>query len=249
MSIYIIYHDNASSVKANELCTLWQKENVAVYPILVSKNSILFENQIFDELKKRKDEWQHKDYVGITSYSMMDKLKNFSKQEIQLKWGKILGHLKSEDIDVASIYNVNFKKKEHPISLIESTVFQHGLNFIKAWENILFAMNYNKADIYDKDVKGFLCNWWVAKPTRMQEYIDFFDKVNSHVNKSKLAKQLVMENSFYESGHLSKTDLIEQFNIPHYPLYPFILERLPCFFFHHKKVKLLNLISVNLNLH
>lgn len=237
--IYIIYHDLESKEIATKIKHDWELiEGLDVVIILNSNKSQYLENEIYNTLYQCKNDWIHYNYVGIVSYSILLKLESFSKQKINFNWRSIINELEKNALDVIGLYGVQYVKNNYPISMVEGACFQHGLNFSRSWYILLKDMGFEDDQIYNSNILPFLCNWWISKPKFMLDYINFYKSCINVIETNQTLQQLLQSNSFYNSGNLSPSDLNTIFKKPFYTLFPFIFERLPCYYFYHNSVKI-----------
>jgi hypothetical protein len=129
----------------------------------------------------------------------------------------------SNDADVISFINTNQ-------SLVEQAKYHTPL-FLKAWTILLQKMGYETTVSLSKEIPLFVCNCWIAKPQWMERYIDFAMHAMSLIMTDPLLKDLCYNDSKYNAGNLCTDKLILISGKPFYTFHPFLLERLPCFFF------------------
>lgn len=237
VKLYIVCHDFKSEDVALQLKKDWNENNGLDISIIKPHNTQYLESDIYIILDDCKHEWVNFDYIGIVSYSILLKLESFMKQKVNFNWQQILKEIEKHKFDIIGLFGLQYVKNNYPISMLEGACFQHGLNFHRSWYILLNNIGYNDDQIYDKNVLPFLCNWWISKPNLMLDYIQFYKTCRDKIEKNSLLKDLIESNSFYTSGNLSANDIQYIFKKPFYTLTPFIFERLPCFYFHHKFVK------------
>ncbi len=140
-------------------------------------------------------------------------------------------------------------KKYHDHDLISfNNFFNHKLlvaaehhhpSFINIWEKLLLLMNYNINDILSLKIPVFYNNYFMAKPEWIIKYIDFYKKVIDIMENNNDIKYLLNQNSAYPGKLLEYPEiLIKICSRPYYTFHPFIIERLPCFFFWVHKAKI-----------
>lgn len=211
MKIYVIsYNDKTNNIASN----IYQDKSWA--KVIQIKTTKYFENTMYDSwLINNKHDWLEENYVGTISWQANEKINiNLIKKRYEQK------------SDIFTFYN--FKQ-----NLIEQACKEHGEIFKHLWIKLLGKMGFSSELALDPNINLFLCNYWCSKPYIMIEYIKFF----------KRAKDILEKNDEYYcdskyKGYLSKKDLIEIFGVNYYPIYIFILERLPCFFFYYKKYQI-----------
>ena len=208
--IYVMYHDEESYNTAK----MFQKYEWARFQKL--GNSIFFENAFFPILKTKQGEWESKQYVGLVSYNIVKKqnLKRFPLRTIIDSAG---------DADVITFFG--YARQD----LLSQATFMHP-KFLDIWLNLLLKLGYKMEDILSNRIPMFPCNCWMAKPDWMKRYVDFAVQAMELLEKDEGLRTLCYNDSGYRSN-LSKGKLIEISGKPYYTYHPFIMERLPCFFF------------------
>lgn len=203
------------------------------------------ENKLFETLGQIQHEWASADYVCVLTYSAADKIAEFSKGKHRLDWNLLVGAARMESPpEVISLCAmVNFKSKTHRVSVLEAAVFMHGLNFYLAWHGLLRAMGFSDDEINDRSiVKGMCCNWWMAKPVHLREYIKFLRGAARKLATSPELTRLMFADAHYYSGKMTPEQRRAAFDgVEHYPVMPFVFERLPSFFFHKRGIPVTSL--------
>lgn len=272
MHLYVICHNDQTRKKAQSLCDTWMLEfdkamkkscsdsnggtstpllKFIADPILVPSSPYM-ESGVFPILQdeNKKKEWINDDYVGIVSYTILDKLKSFkqSKDDQIINWESLLRKSIESNLDFLSLFCVEFRRSVTKISFIEAAVFQHGFNFYKAWQLLLEAMGFSRDMIDNTCIEnGFFCNWWMAKPDMMDKYASFANKAIQIVNDTQVIKDAFDKDAHYYLGNTSEEDRIRLFGKPFYTLRPFVFERLPTFFFYniHARIGSINRFSIS----
>lgn len=212
--IYILYYDDESEKKAYEQ---FGQYNWAKPIKLIDQNQYLENNIYFNYLEKRKDEWINKDYVGTLSYKAPEK--NITPLFISKMIEKAEKLNKRPDVVTFLSYPnqnlINETMKYHPnFDFLWSEVFSH-----------LNIMNYN-----DPKIVPFYCNYWMAKPQLMLEYIPFIKKVKYVLDNYQPIQEKLWENSYYP-GNMKRESKLKVFGNDYYTYHPFICERTPCLYF------------------
>jgi len=241
MKIFVICHDDASETTAYSLIEQWRKdEDKVAEPIkfCVIRNrikTVLFENVVYDILDARQQTWQNEDYVGLITYSANIKWRY--KDMTQLAWSDLRKNLTQSGTDVLGLYPLDFIHKNAKISYIKAAVMCHGMNFLLTWRALLTRLGYTNEQCESKDVQGFFCNWWIGRPECFQRYIKFYKKVVQLIDGDDEVKQLIRSDAHYLGRQtMSRREIAEIFHgHEFFMLHPFILERLPFFFFHFEK--------------
>lgn len=260
MKIYVMYHDEESKNKAKHLCNFWSDEvlhqynviknnenfdknkdknpipeSVTFQPILVPKSPFL-ESGTYLTLLECIQDWENEDYVGLVTYSIIEKLSQFLKKEMRLQWYHILIECYKKNLDAVGLFGLIFSRSNKKISLLEGSVFQHGFNFYNAWRGILQSLGYDQEKIDEYDELGFFCNWWFAKPLLFREYVIFILKAIRHVNEDPYLSEIFSRDAHYGTGTITEAKRLELFKKPYYTIHPFVFERLLSFFLRQKEI-------------
>lgn len=249
MRLFVICHDDKSYKKAQDLCLLWEnrifRENPAFVfnaePIFL-KPSPYMESSVYPLLDTQdyKDKWKNEDYVGIVTYSILDKLGTFKKQKVDIDWVNIITQAKEKEVDAIGILCLDFKKGEEraPLTLIEGAMFHHGLNFYRAWRDLLLKMDYTMEQIDDNPNRsGFFCNWWVSRPAILTEYVGFIKKAMKTIEESPELTAAFYKNAHYGKGNTTEEQKRALFGENYYTMHPFIFERILSLYLFYKPYK------------
>lgn len=234
MLIYCICHDANTHKKAIEICKKYSNKdkNIIFLPLHVSQKSPYFENIVFFDIQKRKNEWEKEDFVGIISYSFENKIHSvYHKFHSFIDWEKIRNDIIQQNLDCIGILRIMFEKNKQPYSLLNAATSNHGYNFYRAWKKLLQKLHYTKQDILDPHIPFYVSNWWIMKPYCMDKYIDFMEDAVNIVENDENIKTIFDENSYYKSC-MNIEQTREIFGKNYFTLHPFIFERLSNFFFY-----------------
>lgn len=218
--IYVLGYD-PFTVREAKIC-FHNKSWANIISIDTTKylENIMYDNWLLDH---KKDWIEHK-YVGTFSWRTCTKI------EIP---NLIPDLIESIDADVVAFSFAYY-------GLLENAIKSHGEVFKRTWYNILTRLNFTDQQIFDPTIKPFYCNFWMAKPNVMLEYIDFFARLKNIIeNTQEIQEDLLSESNY--TNYVTKNRLNKIYGRPYYPILPFILERIPCIFFHQKhKILLYN---------
>jgi hypothetical protein len=209
-TVYILYHDERSKDIANFFSRFpW------AHFVKMGKSKY-FESAFWPILYSRQHEWANQDYVGFISYSLVIKqsLTEFPLDNI-IKQAK--------GADVISFYKLS------STGLIINALRGHR-NFSEVWIALLTKMGFQHDDIMSFEMPFFPCNCWIAKPVWMRRFLLFAFKAMEILETDSKIRKLAYKNSAY-TGKLSQSQLMAITGKPYYTFHPFIMERLPCFFF------------------
>lgn len=207
---YVLYHDQQSK----RVASIFRKYKWAKFHKLGKDK--YFESAFWPSLQKRQIEWSDKKYVGLISYSIVTK-----QNMLYFPMEKIVRD--ANGADVVAFY----KTSDH--SLVAQAV-RHHKQFVKVWTTLLGKMGYSNDVSLSRKIPFFPCNCWMAKPGWMRKFLKFAEQVRFLMENDEEIRKLVHLNCDYK-GKISKNDLIKISGKPYYTCHPFIMERLPCFFF------------------
>lgn len=250
MFVYISCHDDASEREARHMARhVWRIDDDPLSSVVFVRlpASPFLESAIYDILYERRGEWERADYVCLLTYSIARKLEAFggpgragaaaaAAPAPGERWRRLRQSLAQTTPDVAGLCRIDFLKKSVggvgvPVSVLEGAVFQHGLNFYRAWHALLRAMGLDEDAIVDPTVPGFFCNWWVARPWAMKSYIAFYRRAAALVRADRGLAALMGKDACYD-GTMTHEQLVRTFEgRTFYPVQPFVFERLPSFFY------------------
>jgi hypothetical protein len=189
------------------------------YDIIKIPTTKYLENVMYcNWLLEHKYDWTSYDYVGTLSWK--------SKDKIDIK--QIPNKLNlCNNIDVMAFFPCYE-------NLIKQGTHEHGINFKIGLTELLTKLGFTEEQIFNPNVPLFLCNYWMTKPSIMMQYIVFFHKAKNIIENDIVLKEKLYSDGRYANGYLSEEKLINIFGFTYYPLYIFLLERLPCYFFYYK---------------
>lgn len=225
---YCLYYDDKLLKTAEEYQRVFP-DNVILIKV---EPHLYYENQALDIILNRKDEWLDKQYVGVFGYKMASKcglLWDLNKLS-DLTQG-------SEGPDVLGLYPVfrpMFKQScdAHP-------------KFRQIWKWVINEqLGYPESANEDKKIQFFASNYWCARPQWMLRYIKFYKTIENLLNNSPPAiHDLLYSDARYRVGALLRDALVNISGKPYYTHHPFIMERMPSFFFHTECAKILMLTA------
>ena len=106
----------------------------------------------------------------------------------------------------------------------------HGLLFVEIWHEVLRRLGFDDRTVLASDsVSVFFCNYWLARPTLMSEYIAFLERALRLLQFDPALSSLMRADGRYAEGRLKVAKSV--FGTPFYQLHPFICERLPVVYF------------------
>jgi hypothetical protein len=216
--IYILCYDYDTVQNATKLygSYIWAK-------IIVLPATILFENYMYDKwLMEHYDEWKDYDYVGTLSWRATDKIM-------------------LPDIDKLTI----FLKNEHiydviPFFVIDEPHINADIDSRQPINNIVLNLLFNKMGfppnyINKKNFIKFYCNYWIARPKIMKEYIDFFCKCKEIIDTDNEIQKYIWKYVEYNSG-LDENEIRKIFGRSSFSSHPFVYERIPYLYMYKYKI-------------
>jgi hypothetical protein len=203
--------------------TALEKFNDKLWANVININTTIYlENIMYNSwLINHKNDWINSDYVGTLSWRSFQKIKI---PKLDDSVNSVLINKSNADVVVFAPISMN---------LLYQASRDHGKRFKSLWIYLIKSLGFSAEQAIDPTVKLFFCNYWMAKPNVMMDYIDFFSRAKFILENDQEIQDDLWSNSNY-NGYVSKEKLMEIFGRPYYPFHPFLLERLPCFFFHQK---------------
>jgi hypothetical protein len=215
--IYILGYDNETFDNAKLLFGSYKWAKIVILP-----PTILFENYMYDTwLIENYDEWKDYDYVGTLSWRVKDKifLPDIEKLALFLKKEKIY--------DVVPFYVIDDK------NMIDDIHRRQPNN------NIILKLLFDKLgfpnDYIKKNFIHFYCNYWIARPKIMKEYIDFFHKCKEIINNDDEIQKYIWKFVEYNST-LDEVNIKKIFGRSCFSSHPFVYERIPYLFMYKYKI-------------
>jgi hypothetical protein len=217
--LYILCYHEESQKKANEEYGNYEWAKVLFIETTPYLENIMYSNWLLEN----KNDWKDFDYVGTISWSASEKIG-------KINMNQIITRLEREDPDIYAFWY-------YSCNMVLHANYWHP-KFSSLWYRLLFYKKLSYFDILNSDIKAFFGNYWMCKPSWMEAYIEFFKDCKTILeNQTDLQEDLWSDTGY--KGKLSKEKLLEIYGKPYYPYHPFLLERLPCFFFWWKKAKLI----------
>lgn len=214
---YVLYHDERSE----KIARIFKKYRWATFYKLGRDK--YFESAFWPALAKKELEWFDKEYVGMISYSLPVKQHIF-----YFPMEKIIRD--ANGADVIAFYKLS------PNGMVSHALRYHK-RFAKVWTILLGKLGYSNSVSLSRDIPFFPCNCWVAKPVWMRQFLKFAKQALFLMENDEEIKRLSYLNCEYR-GKMSKANLLQISGKPYYTCHPFIMERLPCFFFWVKGAKI-----------
>ena len=102
----------------------------------------------------------------------------------------------------------------------------------KIFVAILQAMGEDTAPLDSTTMTVFYANLWVARKEIALAYSEWINKIWEMIETTPSIKTMLQQPSTYPHWNRKAGLLQHIFNLPYMPQYPFVFERLPCYFFY-----------------
>jgi hypothetical protein len=206
--IYILTYSNETLNIAKKMYghNKWAK-------FVILPPTILFENYMYDEwLPNNYDDWKDYDYVGTLSWKAETKV-------LLPDINKLANFLFNNKFDVIPFYVIDDRNLLNCIDIRQP----NNKKILK----ILFEElgGYNNNFINNNFIE-FYCNYWIATPKVMLDYIQVFKKCKNIINSNQDIQKLLWSYIEYIS-ELDDEMLLQIFGQLKYSYHPFIYERIP----------------------
>jgi hypothetical protein len=224
--IFVVCHDDASEARAKMWAPEWFRpgsDDVSPpTPVLVEYVRVTatpyFESAAFWHIAQRG--WPPQAaYIGILPYNFPDKAATQTHHLSSL----VQAH---PDTDVWGLVSFNCG------DLLSHAIRWHGEAFMQAWHRLISEVAGDAATVHACTVPlpPFFANAWVAKVAAFRDYVGFALRCMLHMHTHPAMPPLLYMDAHYR-GKLDHDALRNIFGRPHYCLHPFIMERMPCFYF------------------
>jgi len=167
------------------------------------------------------------DYVGTLAYKASDKI-NLQRLHKYLTYDI---YNENTDPDIVSFYH---QSTTRPMSFSQQAERSHP-GILRILTLVIQAMDEEPSLIFSKQIKAFYGNYWMARPSWVNEYSIWLRNAMHHMVHHSQIKSLVNQNSGYmwkNKNHRIWT----VFQRTYIPFHPFVAERLPCYFFFSRGV-------------
>ena len=217
--VYVLYFDDES-----------RREAVDVFgglpytrPHFIRTTRYLENVMYLEELPGRRDEWEGTAFVGCISYRAARK--GLTPDAL---------HHTVMTNDAGSSDVVAFMTLSVPMY---SHATKHHPRFMEIWTALLVGLGYTREVATKDNIIPFVCNYWLARPEWMARYIPFQQRARDLIEGDPALREIMDTDSTYE-GAMPVETMRAVFGKDYYPYYPFVMERLPCFFFQHHGAKI-----------
>jgi hypothetical protein len=171
------------------------------------------------------EEWSDKVFVGVLSYKISAKVEA----------GRGIGSLIESLVELYKTSEVIALLSPRNLQLRDQAQKTHGVHFIQVFHELLRRLNFTEVEIAAVDnTDPVFCNYWLAKPYLMLNFIDFVGMAISMLQQDEFLRLLVSADSKYREGSAAVARAV--WGSPYYQLHPFICERLAAAYFSSKNI-------------
>lgn len=214
--IYILYFNQNSFEEAFK-----KYGNKSWAKLMYIPTTKYLENYFY--LNVDKSDWKNYEYIGTLSW------KAHEKTFIPENFDEALEDAKKNNFDF--IYLKYNTKHTHMFdNLRERHYF-----FAPIWTGILKTLGFDAQYTLSENIREFCCNYWIATPEVIEKYAIFLEQVQVVMETNENIKKLLELNSNYEKR--PSENYLKITGKRFYMYHPFILERMPCFYIYHEKIK------------
>ncbi len=184
--------------------------------VVHNKTTIYLENLMYSSwLLEHIEQWRDCDYVGTLSWKTPRKIAVPDMQAL-------VSHLTLRNPDV-----VPFFPCHEPILLQGE---RHHPLFRQLWCELTRELGISEDQATAPAIPLFFCNYWMARPSWMLRYMEFFKKAQHVLDTCETLQAKLWTDSRFDKA-ISDEKCMEIFGKPYYPYHCFLCERLPCLFF------------------
>ena len=213
--IYVLANSDETFRKATEFYKDAPWARVIFIPTTYYLESVMY----ISILPRRKEEWEHADFVGCIAWSAHTKQPNVINAHRICDTAEQNG-----DTVVVFMYRgdplVDTAEKWHP-------------GFKELWIKCLKTFGWLDEIILNPRIPSFYCNYWACTPELMEKYCGFALKMVHRIESNDDVSQLIWKDSSYlqrgtDIAKLNESQCMHIWGVPYYPFHPFLFERLPC---------------------
>lgn len=218
--VYVLAYDDASEARALEEYGGRAWARVVRLPAdAASPGARYMEGAAFlSLLPSLRDEWRDADFVGTLSWRASDKIR------IPPNFEDILREVRGSDV-VALLPSTE--------KLLPQAVRSHP-RFLECWVPLLLRLGVRPEEAVRDDVACFFCNYWLATPRRMDEWLAWFARAVQVLDSAPEVQDALWSPSGYGS-RLSPERLAAVYGVDYLPMMPFVAERLAPFWCSHTR--------------
>lgn len=181
-------------------------------------------------LEQRAGEWCDADFVGTLSYRALDKI------DLPADLPAVCARCKEAGAETIALLPL-------PEVMLRQALLHP--RFLEVWIPLTRELGFpDLADSLDPDTRAFASNYWLATPARMAEYCAFF-RAAARVLETHAPMQGALWSDAMYRNHFGPERCRQVFGVPHIPYHPFVCERLPCFYFRVRGIKLFIVPAAN----
>jgi hypothetical protein len=222
--VFVLSHDQESAQRARDMFSRFSWAHPYVIP-----TTYYFETYFYSHILEGimdQDNVSDAAWIGSISWKA-DKKVNLDLFDQMLKDPTL-------DADVIGLWDIipeslwDFSREVHP-GVMEILV--HILESIGETKEHI-NMTRSVAPVF----KSFYASFFVARPTHMRSYIQWISKVFQFINSDRKVQNMMWRDSLYDGGDKAVARAV--YDLPHYPMHPFLGERLVQYFFNTRGYKI-----------
>mmetsp|Transcript_300 Transcript_300/g.997 ORF Transcript_300/g.997 Transcript_300/m.997 type:complete len:420 (-) Transcript_300:218-1477(-) len=241
--VYVLYYDESSHAEA--------LTGYSQYPwarFLKVGSDEIFENQAYlmpehennradrERLMDYFSEWCDAEFVGLIAYKAAEKVGHQVAQEIDkitLRATKSSGSQDAHSVEFVALYQPRWN-----VPLMMDGLCFHGLHFRHAYCDLLTSVGFSERQIEDSfAIRYAASNYWLTTPTLMLHYVQFMSMLVGKIHNDTRIQMALDHDARYGVKKASRKATAERvFHTHYYKLHPFVLERMPSFFFWSQNV-------------
>lgn len=214
--VYVLAYDDASEARAREEYDKCAWARVVRLSGALPGARYMEGAAFLSLLPSLRDEWRDADFVGTLSWRASDKI------HIPPNFERVLEEVRGSDV-VALLPSTE--------KLLPQAVRSHP-RFLECWVPLLLRLGVEPAEAVRDDVACFFCNYWLATPARMDEWLAWFARAVRVLDGAPEVQEALWSPSGYGS-RLGPERLRAVYGVDYLPMMPFVAERLAPFFFSH----------------
>lgn len=215
--IYVLCYDKDSVARATEEFAKYPWAKVVLLPDDCASSKFMEGAAYLHTLPNHREEWEDADFVGTLSWKCMEKIR------IPDDLVASLVAARKQEVDVVAL----LPSTEH---MVRQAVRSHP-RFLEVWLPLLQQMGYASHEAVHADIPCMLCNYWVATPSRMSHFLDFYKAATVALETLTDGPR---EALWSDAGYATQLPIerrMEIYGTPYIPYHPFIGERLAGLFF------------------
>lgn len=185
------------------------------------------ENEVYLRwAQANEDKIRGSDYVGTLSWRFVHKI-GIPPVRVLARLLEAAGDAQRTGFDVWAMHRIHQ-------SLVVQGQRSHP-HFAALWTAILGRLGFSTAEALDPRVPFFACNYWIARPSLFLDYCAFLRRAVEIMERDADLQPLLDADARYGCPPPEAYRRVTGRST--YSHHPFVLERLPCFFFYQQGVR------------